>query len=48
MTYSDIADMSSEMGKSFISLRSSISHLISEGDKVSARLTYYIQTVENP
>ena len=40
--------MSSEMGKSFISLRCSISHLISEDDKVSARLTYYIKTVENP
>ena len=48
MTYSDIADMSSEMGKSFISLSSSISHLIAEDDKVSARLTYYIKTVENP
>ena len=48
MTYDDLADMSSEMGKSFISLRCSISHLISEDDKVSARLTYYIKTVENP
>ena len=48
MTYSDIASMSSEMGKSFISLRSSVTHLIEEDNQVSIRLTYYIKTVENP
>ncbi|MAW95352.1 MULTISPECIES: nuclear transport factor 2 family protein [unclassified Leeuwenhoekiella] len=48
MTYDDLSVMSKEMGKSFISLRSSISHLIEEGDTGSIRLTYYIKTVENP
>ena len=48
MTYDDISNMSKEMGKSFISLRSSISHIISEGNTASIRLTYYIKTVENP
>ena len=48
MTYNDLSDMSLEMGKSFISLRSSISHLIAEGDTASIRLTYYVKTVENP
>ena len=48
MTYKDISDMSSEMGKSFVSLRSSITHLMAEDNQVSIRLTYYIRTVENP
>ncbi|MDP5045060.1 nuclear transport factor 2 family protein [Leeuwenhoekiella sp. W20_SRS_FM14] len=48
MTYKDITEMSSEMGKSFISLRSSITHLLADKDQVSIRLTYYIKTVENP
>ncbi|WP_028375317.1 hypothetical protein [Leeuwenhoekiella sp. MAR_2009_132] len=48
MTYKDITEMSSEMGKSFISLRSSITHLLADKNQVSIRLTYYIKTVENP
>ncbi|MFI8379791.1 nuclear transport factor 2 family protein [Leeuwenhoekiella sp. NPDC079379] len=48
MTYKDITEMSSEMGKSFISLRSSITHLLADKDQVTIRLTYYIKTVENP
>ena len=48
MTYDDLSQMSKEMGKSFISLRSSVSHIVEEGDTASIRLTYYIKTVENP
>lgn len=48
MTYSDIATMSSEMGRSFISLRPSVSHVLEDGNTVSIRLTYYVKTIENP
>lgn len=48
MTYADIASMSNEMGKSFISLRHSVSHVMQDGDQVCIRLTYYLKTIENP
>lgn len=48
MNYADIASMTEEMGKSFISLRPSISHVLEENGLVSIRLTYYMQTIENP
>ncbi|WP_416442087.1 nuclear transport factor 2 family protein [Leeuwenhoekiella sp. A16] len=48
MTYRDIASMSSEMGRSFISLRPSVSHVMEDGDQVCIRLTYYLHTIENP
>ena len=48
LTYNDIARMSTDMGRSFISLRPSITHVLEDGDKVSIRFTYYVQTIENP
>ncbi|MGB5942747.1 MAG: nuclear transport factor 2 family protein [Leeuwenhoekiella sp.] len=48
MSFEDISSMSSQMGKSFISLRASISHVVDDGKNVSIRLTYYVKTIENP
>lgn len=48
MNFSDIVRMSSEMAKSYESLRTEVSHLIKEKNTVSIRFTYYVRTVENP
>lgn len=48
MNYDDIISMSSEMVKSFSSLRAEISHLLREKDEVTIRFTYHVRTVENP
>lgn len=48
LTTADLSKMSTEMGRSFISLRASISHILEDGDQVSIRLTYYVKTIENP
>lgn len=48
MNFADIINMSSEMAKSYSSLRSEVSHLIKEKDKICIRFTYYVRTVENP
>ncbi len=46
--YNDIAKMSTDMGRSFISLRPSITHVLEDGDQVCIRFTYYLQTIESP
>ncbi|MAZ29517.1 MAG: hypothetical protein CL868_20885 [Cytophagaceae bacterium] len=48
MTYSDLDNMSKEMGRGLISLRPSVTHVLEDGDKVCIRLTYYLKTIENP
>ncbi len=48
MNFQDILEMSSEMSKSFHSLRAEISHLLRDKDDVSIRFTYHVKTVENP
>ncbi len=48
MGFSDILKMSSEMSKTFESLRAEISHLLYDKNEVTIRFTYHIKTVENP
>ena len=48
MDFSDVLKMSSEMSKTFKSLRAEISHLLYDKNEVTIRLTYHIKTVENP
>jgi hypothetical protein len=48
MDFSDVLKMSSDMSKTFESLRAEISHLLSDKNKVTIRLTYHIRTIENP
>ncbi len=48
MNFQDILELSTEMSKSFHSLRAEISHLLRDKDEVSIRLTYHVKTVENP
>jgi hypothetical protein len=48
MSFSDVLKMSSDMSKTFQSLRAEISHLLYDKNQVTIRLTYHIKTVENP
>lgn len=48
MGFSDVLKMSSDMSKTFKSLRAEISHLLYDKNEVTIRLTYHIKTVENP
>jgi hypothetical protein len=48
MSFSDVLKMSSDMSKTFESLRAEISHLLYDKNQVTIRLTYHIKTVENP
>lgn len=46
--FSEVADLSKELSQSFENLRADISHLLSDGNYVTIRFTYYVRTVENP
>ncbi len=46
--YEDIRTLFKELGASYESFRCEISHLIAEGDMVTARYTYFANTIENP
>lgn len=48
MNLSDVLKMSSEMSKTFESLRAEISHLLYDKNEVTIRFTYHMKTVENP
>lgn len=48
LTTADISKMSTEMGRSFISLRPSITHVLEDKEQVCIRVTYYVKTIENP
>lgn len=48
MNFQDILGLSTEISKSFHSLRAEISHLLRDKDEVSIRFTYHVKTVENP
>lgn len=48
MNFEDILELSTEMSKSFHSLRAEISHLLRDKDDVSIRFTYHVKTIENP
>ncbi|WP_029036826.1 nuclear transport factor 2 family protein [Salinimicrobium xinjiangense] len=48
LEYSDLEKLSQELSKSFEHLRADISHLLSDGNMVTIRFTYYVRTVENP
>ncbi len=46
--YQKILDLSTELSKSFESLRADISHLLNDKNEVAIRFTYYARTIENP
>ncbi|MBQ0733212.1 nuclear transport factor 2 family protein [Aquimarina celericrescens] len=46
--FEDIVAMFSQMALSFETFRCEISHLIAEGDQVTARYTYFAKTIEAP
>lgn len=43
-----LREMAAEAGKSFDAVRAKITHLISKGDQVVIRFTYYVTTIERP
>ena len=43
-----IAKLARESSKSFASMRTDFSHLLQDGNFVTARYTYYVKTIENP
>lgn len=45
--YEKFKSMSTEMGKSFENMSPEFSHLIEENDKVCARFTYNVETLES-
>ncbi len=48
MNYEDILNLSSELIKSFESLRAEVSHLLKDKNEIAIRFTYHVKTVENP
>ena len=48
MDIAAIKAMAAEAGKSFDTVRPDITHLISKGDQVVIRFTYYVSTIERP
>ena len=48
MNYDDICNLSKELSRTFLSLRTDISHVLEEKDVVAIRFTYYVKTIENP
>lgn len=40
--------MTAEAGKSFDAVRAKVTHLISKGDQVVIRFTYFVTTIERP
>ena len=47
-SYEEIRTMFKDMSASFESLKCEITHIISEGNQVSARYTYLAKTIEDP
>ena len=48
MDYAKIENLSKEISRTFISLRTDVSHLLRDKNHVTIRFTYYVKTVENP
>lgn len=48
MGYDDIVNLSRELSRTYVSLRTEISHLLEEKKTVAIRFTYYVKTIENP
>ena len=48
MNYDDICNLSKELSRTFLSLRTDISHVLEEKKIVAIRFTYYVKTIENP
>jgi hypothetical protein len=47
-TYEDYFRLSQSTASSYESMRSEISHMISDKDEVAVRFTVYVRTLENP
>lgn len=48
MNYDDICNLSKELSRTYVSLRTEVSHLLQEDSAVAIRFTYYVKTIENP
>ena len=48
LNFQQLLELSQELTRSFESLRADVSHLLSDGNMVTIRFTYYARTLENP
>jgi hypothetical protein len=48
MNYDDVLNLSDELKKSYVRLKTKISHIFHDKDKVSVRYSYFVKTIENP
>lgn len=48
LDYNGLLNLSEELAKSYESLRTAISHLMRDKNTVTARYTYFVNTIENP
>lgn len=48
MNFQEFKDIVIGMGKTFTNLTAEISHAIAQGNKVSVRFTYHVETLEHP
>lgn len=48
LSFDELSAMVTELSRTFVSLRAEVSHLLSEGNTVTIRFTYYVKTIENP
>ena len=48
MDYAAIENLGKELSKTFLALRTDVSHLLRDKNHVTIRFTYYVKTIENP
>jgi len=48
MNYADIVDFTTELSKAYVRTKVRMSHILQDGDLVSARYSHFVKTIENP
>ncbi len=48
LDFDGILDLARAAAQSYDSLRAQVSHLLQDGDYITARYTYFVSTIENP
>lgn len=48
MNHDDILSLTNDLSKAYTHSKMQISHIIEEGDTVSARYSHFVRTIENP
>lgn len=48
LNYADIVDFTTELSKAYVRTKVRMSHILQDGDLVSARYDHFVKTIENP